>query len=145
MRVLITGAVGNIGSRAYRAFLNDGFSTRVLLHRHKLKNPGANPEIVWGDITRSDTLKRAIQDVDAVIHLAAVLPPLTEEKPEFAYQVNVDDTWTIVDLIKEKGNKIPFVYTSSVSVFGPCAGAQECMQPDRTPYNPIMVYARTKV
>jgi nucleoside-diphosphate-sugar epimerase len=86
-----------------------------------------------------------MQDVDAVVHLAALLPPLTEQNPELAHKVNIGGTGTIVNLIKEKGNRIPFVYTSSVSVFGPCAGTQECLHPDQTSCNPTMVYARTKV
>jgi len=145
MRVLITGAAGNLGPSVCRAFLEDGFNVRVLLHRKRLKSLGANLEFVWGDITQPDSGRKAMEGVDAVVHLAGVVQPLTEQNPQLASRVNVGGTQTIVDLIKERGGSIPFVFTSSAAVFGPCPDATECLHPDRNPCNPTSVYARTKV
>jgi nucleoside-diphosphate-sugar epimerase len=80
-----------------------------------------------------------------VVHLAGIVQPFTEENPELAYKVNVGGTQTIVDLIKERGGSIPFVFPSSVAVFGPCPDATEPLHPERNLCNPTSVYAKTKV
>jgi len=86
-----------------------------------------------------------MQGIDAVVHLAGIVQPFTEENPQLAYKVNVGGTQTIVDLIKERGESIPFVFPSSVAVFGPCPDATEPLHPERNPCNPTSVYAETKV
>ena len=145
MRVLITGGTGKLGPRVCETFLKDGFDVRLLLHRKRLKSLGANLEVVWGDITQPDSVRKAMEGVDAVVHLAGVEQPLTEQNPQLASRVNVGGTQTIVDLIKERGGSIPFVFTSSAAVFGPCPDATECLHPEGNPCNPTSVYARTKV
>lgn len=144
-RVLITGASGHFGPGICRAFLTEEFDVRLLLHRRKFKNPGGTLEIVWGDITERESVVRALDGVDAVVHLAGVVEPMTEEDPELAHRVNVGGTRTLVEAIREKGGSIPFVYISSVAVFGPAPATTECLDPDRTPCNPVSVYARCKV
>jgi UDP-glucose 4-epimerase len=145
MRVLVTGATGHFGPGVCKAFLKDGAELRVLLHRKKIKGLGTAVEIMWGDITRPDSVKRALEGVDAVVHLAAMVEPMTERNPELASRINVGGTRTIVDLVRDMGVSIPFVYISSASVFGLTPDATECLHPDRNPCNPVTVYARTKV
>jgi nucleoside-diphosphate-sugar epimerase len=145
MRVLITGATGHFGPGICRTFLREGFNVRVLLHRRRIKSLERETEVVWGDVTQPDSVKRALEGVDAVVHLAGIVEPMTESDPELARRVNVGGTRTIVDAIKERGGSIPFVFISSVAVFGPAPDATECLHPDRNPCNPISVYAETKL
>ena len=145
MRVLITGGAGHFGPSVCRAFLRDGADVRVLLHRRKIKGLGTDLEIMWGDLTQPDTVERLVEGVDAVVHLAAMVQPMTEQDPELARRINVGGTQTIVGLVKERGVSIPFVYISSAAVFGPTPDATECLHPDRNPCNPTSVYAGTKV
>ena len=70
-------------------------------------------------------LRRALEGVDAVVHLAGIVEPMTEHNPELAYSVNVGGTRTIVDVIRERGTSIPFVFISSVAVFGPAPDTTE--------------------
>ncbi len=144
-RVLITGASGHFGPGICGAFLREGFDVRVLLHRRRIKNPEGSLEVVWGDITQPDSVVRALDGADAVVHLAGVVQPMTEENPELASRVNVGGTQTIVDAIRERGGSIPFVFISSVAVFGPTAESAGCVHPDRNPCNPVSVYAETKL
>jgi len=144
-RVLITGGAGHFGPAVCRTFLTEGFDVRVLLHRRKVKNLGRNLEVVWGDITQPDSVRSAMDGVDAVVHLAGIVEPSTEKNPELAHSVNVGGTQTIADAIKDTGKSIPLVYISSVAVFGPIPDDTEHVHPDRNPCNPISVYARTKV
>ncbi len=145
MRVLITGGTGRWGPPVCKAFLKQGFGARVLLHRKRVKSFGANCELVWGDVTQPDSVRKAMEGIDAVVHLAGIVQPFTEENPELAYKVNVGGTQTIVNLIREKGESIPFVFPSSVAVFGPCPDATETLHPERNLCNPTSVYAKTKV
>jgi len=145
MRVLVTGASGHFGPMVCRSFLRDGADVRVLLHRRKVKGLGTAVETMWGDITQPDSVKRAVEGVDAVVHMAAIVEPMTERKPELASRVNVGGTRTIINAIRDMGVSIPFVYISSASVFGPTPDATECLHPDRNFCNPATVYARTKL
>ncbi|MEE8373381.1 MAG: NAD(P)-dependent oxidoreductase [Dehalococcoidia bacterium] len=145
MRVLITGGAGHFGPIVCSAFLRDGADVRVLLHRRKMKGLDTGLEIMWGDLTQPNTVERLVEGVDAVVHLAAMVQPMTEQSPELATRINVGGTQTIVDLLKERGASIPFVYISSAAVFGPTPDATECLHPDRNQCNPTSVYARTKV
>lgn len=144
MRVLITGGTGRWGPPVCQAFLKEEFAVRLLLHRKRIKSPDANSEIIWGDITQPDSVRKAMDGVDAVVHLAGIVQPFTEENPELAYKVNVGGTRTVVDLIKERGGGIPLVFPSSVAVFGSCPDNAEPL-PEGTRLNPLSVYAQTKV
>jgi UDP-glucose 4-epimerase len=145
MRVLVTGGSGHIGNSVCKAFHEQGFSVRVMLHRSKFKGIGFDLETEWGDITQPDSVRRATEGVDAVVHLAGLVQPLTEQKPELARMVNVGGTQTLLNVIRERGERIPFVFTSSAAVFGLCPDVTECLHPDRNPCHPASVYAETKM
>ena len=150
MRVLITGGAGRLGINVCQAFLKDGFQVRVLdldtpRNRKSVRELGEKAEVMWGDVTQPELVRRAIEGVDTVVHMAAILPPVAYEKPELAARVNVGGTRVIVDLIKEKGGRIPLVYTSSVAVFGPTPGATEPISPDRNGPHPRGAYGETKL
>jgi nucleoside-diphosphate-sugar epimerase len=100
---------------------------------------------MWGDITRPDSVQKALEGVDAVVHMAGILPPLAYQKPELAKKVNVDGTKIIVDLIKERGGNIPFLFTSSVAAFGPTPAASQPLCPEKTKPNPRGAYGETKL
>lgn len=145
MKVLITGGTGRWGPTIHQAFLENGFDIRLLLHRKKIKSPGANCELVWGDVMQPDSVRQAIEGVDAVVHLAGMVQPFTEMNPELAKVLNVGGTRTVVSIIKEKGGNIPLVFPSSVAIFGLCSDADQPLHCDRNPCNPTTVYAETKV
>lgn len=150
MRVLITGGAGRLGINVCKAFLQNGCQVRVFdldtrRNRKNIKDLGGKAEILWGDITQPDLVRKAIEGVDAVVHMAAVLPPVAYEKPELATKVNVGGTRTIVNLIKEKGSHIPLVYTSSVAAFGPTPNAIQPLSPDKNKPSPKGAYGETKL
>jgi UDP-glucose 4-epimerase len=150
MRVLVTGGAGGLGATVCRKLAHERFQVRVLdldtpRNRESVKEMADGVEVVWGDITQPDSVRRATQGVDAVVHLAGLLPPLTEQKPELARRVNVGGTQTLLNVTRERGERIPFVFTSSASVFGECPDVTECLHPDRNPCHPTTVYAETKV
>jgi UDP-glucose 4-epimerase len=150
MRVLITGGAGRLGITVCKAFLNDGFQVRVFDldtagNRKSVKRLKEKAEVMWGDITRPDSVKKALEGVDAVVHMAGILPPVAYEKPKIATKVNVGGTRIIVDLIKEKGGNIPFLFTSSVAAFGPTPNATDPLCPYKDEPNPKGAYGETKL
>ncbi len=150
MRVLVTGGAGRLGINVCKNFLNDGFQVRVFdldtpRNRESVERLGGKAEIVWGDITKPDLVRKALEKVDAVVHMAGILPPLADEKPELCAKVNVGGTKTLIDLIKEKDRHIPFVFTSSVAVFGPTPGVKEPLCVDKCVPHPKDNYGQTKL
>jgi nucleoside-diphosphate-sugar epimerase len=150
MRVLITGGAGRLGTIVCNAFLRDGFQVRVFdldtpNNRKSVKQLCENAEVQWGDVTQPDSVRKALDGVDAVIHMAGILPPVAYEKPELAAKVNVGGTKIIVDLLKQQGRQIPFVFTSSVAAFGPTPAATEPICPEKSVPNPKGAYGETKL
>ena len=150
MRVLITGGAGRLGITVCKAFLHDGFQVRAFdldtpVNQKSVKRLNGKAEVMWGDITRPDSVKKALKGVDAVVHMAGILPPVAYEKPKLAAKVNVDGTRIIVDMIKERGGNIPFLFTSSVAAFGPTPGASQPLCPEKTEPNPKGAYGETKL
>jgi nucleoside-diphosphate-sugar epimerase len=125
MKLLITGAFGNVGkavieeafSRTHEiiVFEVDNKKTRKIArkYRKKIRN------VVFGDIRNFEDVKKAVQDCDAVIHLAAIIPPLSKQQRKLTMDVNFGGTINLVNAIKETKRKIPLVFTSSASVMGP--------------------------
>lgn len=123
MKVLLTGAFGNVGLSTLDELLLKKFDVRIL----DIKNPKNEKiaqdyhdrvEIVWGDLRNHADVERAISGVDIVIHVGAIIPPLADEKPEFAYQVNVGGTKNIIHAIEAQEKSPKLIYTSSISVYG---------------------------
>jgi nucleoside-diphosphate-sugar epimerase len=150
MRVLITGGAGRLGITICKAFLKDGFQVRVFdldtpVNRKSIKRLKDRAEIMWGDVTRPDSVRRALEGINAVVHMAGILPPVAYEKPALAAKVNVGGTKLIVDLIKERGGNIPLLFTSSVAAFGPTPDASKPLCPGKTKCNPRGAYGETKL
>jgi len=150
MRVLITGGAGRLGINVGKAFIKGGFHVRVFDldtpgNRNSVKRLSGKSEIYWGDITCPDSVQKALEGVDAVVHMAGILPPVAYEKPELAAKVNVGGTRIIVDILKQTGRQIPFIFTSSVAAFGPTPNVTEPLCPEEHDANPKGAYGETKL
>lgn len=88
-------------------------------NRREIKEQPGEVEIFWGDVAQKESVRLAMEYVDAIVHMAAVLPPLAYENKELAHRVNVKGTRNIIEVIKEKGVNLSLVFTSSAAAFGP--------------------------
>jgi nucleoside-diphosphate-sugar epimerase len=150
MRVLITGGAGRLGINVGKAFIKGGYHVCVFDldtpgNRNSVKKLGGKTEIYWGDITRPDSVQKALEGVDAVVHMAGILPPVAYEKPELAAKVNVGGTRIVVDILKQTGRQIPFIFTSSVAAFGPTPDVTKPLCPEKHEANPRGAYGETKL
>ena len=122
MKILLTGAFGNVGSSTLEELLKKGQDVRVFEldtpknKRRAKKYPKV--EFVWGNITQKQDLEKVVSNVDAIIHTAAIIPPLADQKPEFAYNVNVNGTENLIKAIQEQSSHARIIYTSSISIYG---------------------------
>ncbi|MBU7044981.1 MAG: SDR family NAD(P)-dependent oxidoreductase [Theionarchaea archaeon] len=121
--VLVTGAFGSIGSFTTKKLLELNYNVvafdLLTPKTEKISRQFKNIIIYWGDITNKESLKKVLEKepIDGVIHLAFIIPPLTE-KLEIAEKVNIGGTQTLITLLEESQFQGPLVFSSSVSVFG---------------------------
>lgn len=122
--VLVTGAAGSVGFETVKTLAaHDQYhviacdlDTRK--NRKKLRTITPPVTIALADITDSSSMNKITRNIDAVIHLAAVIPPLADKKPELAAKVNIGGTKTLIDACRSKRKEITFLYSSSISVYG---------------------------
>ena len=125
MKVLVTGATGFVGSHVVRRLLDDGHELRLLARTPAKVGPlmakmGVDAdrlEVVDGDITDADSVRRAVAGCDAVVHAAAVVAtdPTMEAEME---ATNLRGATNVVDSALEHGCD-PVVHVSSVAALFP--------------------------
>lgn len=125
MNILLTGAFGNLGSLVLEQLLNSGhqvsaFDIASPINRKIARSfNGKNGlTIIWGDIRNAEQVKALVQGQDAIIHVAAMIAPFSENNPQLAYDINVKGTQHLLDGIHEAGSKPLFIFTSSFAVYG---------------------------
>lgn len=101
-RVLVTGATGFIGRYLVAALVEAGFGVRAMVHLGReriVARPGV--EVVHGSVTAPDSLRHAVERMDAVVHLVAVI---RERPPDVTFQrINVEGTRAVVRAAREAG------------------------------------------
>jgi len=146
MKILVTGGAGFIGSHIVEALLKKGYSVRVLDNlstgkRENLSRVMDEIDFVKGDITNIDTVQKVCEDIEGIIHLAAISSvPESIKNPEKVKSINVDGTLNILEVAK-KFNIKRVVYSSSASVYGD----NEEKLNERTKLNPLSPYACSKL
>lgn len=117
MRNLITGASGFIGSYIAESLKKQGEHVFALVRETSntefLKKIGV--ELRYGELNNPESLKKAMQDIKAVYHSAA----LADEwiSPETAYRVNVEGTRNLLEAAKQENVK-RFIFISTLAVLG---------------------------
>ncbi|MGB3345705.1 MAG: SDR family NAD(P)-dependent oxidoreductase [Candidatus Humimicrobiia bacterium] len=134
-RVLITGGAGFIGSHLVDTLLEKGYFVRVYdnlepqVHGKSQNIPdyfNKEAELIVGDVRDREKLKKAINNIDVVFHLAASVG-VAQSMYEIAKytESNTMGGATLLDLIaNEKHNIRKVVVASSMSVYG--EGAYSC-------------------
>jgi nucleoside-diphosphate-sugar epimerase len=145
MRILVTGGAGYVGSTLVPMLLEQGHRVRVY-DSLKFGGHGLLPccqnrffELVKGDVTDPDGVKKALDGVDAVIHLAAIVGyPACKKEPQVAQATNVEGTRTLLKL-RKPDQKVVFASTGSIYGSIPTYICNE-----NSPIGPITLYGETK-
>ena len=151
MKVLLTGAFGNIGESTISALLErkheitcfDLKSKRNEKVRKRLSKQGKF-ETIWGDITNQNTLMEIVKGKDCIIHLAAIIPPPSEMLPELTHKVNVEGTKNIINAALNMEKSPKFIFTSSITTHGPRMHEAPPRKADEV-LNPTDNYTHSKV
>jgi nucleoside-diphosphate-sugar epimerase len=145
--VLITGGAGSVGRILVSRLRQDERAVRVfdLPSMNYAGLEGAQGiEVIKGDITSVDTVRRAVDGVEAVIHLAAILPPASERDRAKAFAVNVDGTTHIVRALESLAPQATLVFSSSISTYGDTAQEPPPVHVSHV-QRAIDVYAESKI
>ena len=98
--ILITGGAGNFGRTVAQPLQAAGHSLRLLdlpVCDFSFCNAWENTRAIPGDILDSSCMKAAVDGVDWVLHLAAILPPFSEEDKDRTFRVNVNGTRVLAE------------------------------------------------
>jgi nucleoside-diphosphate-sugar epimerase len=134
-KTIIIGAGGQIGTELTLALRNQHSTTQIIAADIKEVAPALIQDgpYVQMDILNRDAVRSYIIDnnIETVYLLAALLSATAEKNPDFAWRLNMEGLFTILDLAKEGYVKKIF-WPSSIAVFGPTT------PPDQTPQHTIM-------
>ena len=145
--VLITGGAGSVGRQLVEMFAEAGRAIRVfdlpMMDFSGLEERDGI-EIVRGDITDADGVKKAVEGADAVLHLAAILPPNSERNRDVTFRVNVGGTQNIIAAMESANPAARLVFTSSISTYGDTSAEEPPVTADH-PQSAIDIYADSKI
>lgn len=148
MQVLVTGGAGYIGNYVVEEVLSNGHEVRVLdsfLFGDDALGPLRDHdrlEVTQGDIRHIEDLSYAMEDADAVVHLAGIVgDPACGVNEQATQAVNVEATKSLVEVCKLHDID-RLVFASTCSVYG----ASELMELNEGSYlNPLSLYAESKI
>lgn len=150
MKVLVTGGAGYIGSVLVRQLLGKGYQVRAF---DSLKFGGdalydvmlnENFEFMLGDVRNAAQVEKALEGIDAVAHLAAIVgDPACKKYSDEAKETNWGGSVALFEAAEKAGVK-RFVFASTCSNYGKMPDPDSFVTED-SPLNPVSLYAELKV
>jgi nucleoside-diphosphate-sugar epimerase len=148
MNIIIFGAFGVVGKRILE-ILPDNINIRCFDIKNTKTKKVARKfkdkcEIIWGDIRDQKAVEVALENQDIIIHLAYILPPITDDNYHFAKSVNIGGTKNILKAAVKESNSPKIIFASSVAAYGDTRNIEQPITID-TPLKPLDNYAEMKV
>ena len=144
-KTIIIGAGGQIGTELTLALRKKHGESQIIAADLKEQAPGLIQDgpYVMLDILNREAVRSYIidQKIENVYLLAALLSATAEKNPDFAWKLNMEGLFTILDLAKE-GHVKKIFWPSSIAVFGPTTPADNT--PQFTVMEPSTVYGISK-
>jgi len=146
-RILVTGAVGQVGGDLVAALRARHGTANVIASGHRTPPPKALRDagpFEFVDTTDAAAMRSAIErhGIDTVYHLAVLLSARAEQEPHRAWSVNLLGLKIVLDLAIELSLHQVF-WPSSIAVFGPSSPRE--MTPQHTILEPTTIYGITKL
>lgn len=145
-RILVTGALGQIGSELVPALRERYRDSRVIASDLRVvPQSGEAGQALYEhvDCTQPHQILEVVRrhDIERIYHLAALLSAVAEDKPQVAWNVNMGGLYNVLEVARQYGCSVFF--PSSIGAFGPSTPH------DRTPQDtiqrPTTMYGVTKV
>ncbi len=146
-KILVTGAVGQIGSELTLA-LRERYGAENVIATGRKTAPSSelrdSGPFYFIDVTKRETIEEVVKrhSVDTIFHLAAVLSAAGENNPQQAWNVNINGLYNVLEVAREH-NMARVIVPSSIAVFGPETPRQNT--PNETVLKPRTMYGITKV
>jgi NAD dependent epimerase/dehydratase len=149
-RVLVTGAGGFIGSHLSEKLVELGASTRAMVRYNARGSWGwldTSPlkkemHVVAGDITDRDSVAEAMEGVETVFHLAALIAiPYSYRAPASYVRTNIEGTLNVLQVARELSTE-RVVHTSTSETYG---SAQYVPIDERHPMQGQSPYSASKI
>ncbi|OGD12655.1 MAG: UDP-glucose 4-epimerase [Candidatus Aminicenantes bacterium RBG_13_62_12] len=145
-KILVTGACGQIGTELVRVLRQRYGRDNVVATDIAEPSPGLKAAGPFDslDVTRRADVAAAVdrRRIDTIYHMAAILSARGEQNPGLAWEVNINGTYNILEVGREKGLTRVFC-PSSIAVFGPETPKEQT--PQETILRPKTMYGLTKV
>lgn len=145
--VLVIGGAGYIGSALLPKLLDKGYRVRLvdllLFGEAPIADVKDHPhlEIMKADFRQIDSIVEAMRDIDAVIHLGAIVgDPACALDEDLTVEINLMATRMIAEVAKGHGVE-RFIFASTCSVYG----ASDKILDENSELNPVSLYARSKI
>jgi len=142
MRILVSGASGFIGSGVVAALSEQGHEVCALMRQTASSEflKGIPFTRLSGDLRDQDSLVRACQNIDAVVHLAGLTAAKNRE--EF-FRFNAEGTKNLAHAASLSPSVKKFIYVSSLAAGGPSVGLAPKTETD--PDHPVSMYGESKL
>lgn len=151
-KILVTGADGFIGSHLVEKLVKENIEVRAFTYYNSFGTWGwldtlessvmDNVEIFMGDVRDPYAVRKAVEGVDAVMHLAALIAiPYSYYAPDAYVDTNIKGTLNVLNAVRDLGNKRLLV-TSTSEVYGT---AQYVPIDEKHPYQGQSPYSATKI
>lgn len=122
-KILVTGAAGSVGLNVIKYLLSEGkYEITALDLKNKktlknLKRYRRRINIIYGDITDYVLMEALVKDHDVVIHLASVMPPLSDFNKAIGEMIDYGGTENIIKAINYYNKNCHLIYASTTSLY----------------------------
>jgi nucleoside-diphosphate-sugar epimerase len=146
-KILVTGAVGQIGSELTLELRRQYGAENVVATGHRTK-PSAilceSGPFEFIDVTHRETLEAIVAryGIDTIYHMAAILSAVGEARPHLAWDVNINGLYNVLEVARTR-ELVRVFCPSSIAVFGP--DTPRINTPQETVLRPTTMYGVTKV
>lgn len=152
-KILVTGADGFIGSHLTEELVKKGYKVKAFVYYNSFNNWGwldtlpknimQNVEIFTGDIRDPNGVRTAMNGIDGVFHLAALIAiPFSYHSPDSYVDTNIKGTLNILQAARDNSNIQRVLVTSTSEVYGT---AQYVPIDEKHPFQGQSPYSATKI